>query len=101
MDYISRAEHDEYVKRMEGEHKRFNKRLEDVENTNNQALKIAVSVEKLATNMEHMAKEQESQGKRLERLEKAPSDKWNKLTQAIITAVASGLVGYFIGAIFK
>jgi hypothetical protein len=86
---------------MEGEHKRFNKRLEDVENTNNQALKIAVSVEKLAVNMEHMAEEQKSQGARLARLESAPSDKWNKLTQALITAVASGLVGYFIGAIFK
>ena len=100
-NYITRAEHNEYVKRMDDEHKNIKQRLTGVEKTNSEFLKIAVSVEKLATNMGYMAKEQKSQGERLERLEKAPADKWNHLAKSIIAAFASGLAGYIIASIFK
>ena len=54
---ITRAEHEEFRKRMEEEDKRQNKRLDNLEEN----AKLLSSIEKLAANMEHMAKEQEKQ----------------------------------------
>ena len=85
---------------MEDEHHRISKRLEDVEKIADQILKITISVDRLATNTESMTKEIKKQGERLERLEKEPADKWNNFVKVIISAVASGLIGYVIGIIF-
>ena len=65
-DYIIRAEHNEYVKRMEDEHHRMNRRIGLLEEEVRQISQIASSVEKLAVNMENMLKEQQEQGERLE-----------------------------------
>lgn len=87
-DCISRAEHDEFCKRMEEEHRRQNHRIEILEENVRQISSIAVSVEKLATNMEGMLKEQERQGERLDKLEKEPGDTWQHIkVKALDTAV--------------
>ena len=57
---------------------------------------LTTSVEKLATNIEGMVKEQEKQGKRLEVLESRDGEMWRKVVGYIITAV----VGIIIGFIF-
>lgn len=85
---ITRAEHDEFCKRMEEEHRRQNRRIELLEENVREMNSIAVSVEKLATNMEGMLKEQERQGERLDKLEKEPGDTWQRIkTKALDTAV--------------
>ena len=58
---------------------------------------LATSVEKLATNMEGMVKEQERQGKRLEALEGRDGEMWRKIVGYIITAV----IGIILGFIFR
>lgn len=94
---ISRAEHEEFCKRMESEDKRQNRRIELLEESVRQISSLTLSVEKLASNMENMLKEQGKQGKRLEALENRDGEKWRKVTGYVITAV----IGIIVGFIFK
>ena len=76
-EYITRAEHEEFVRRMEAEDHRSSKRLDVVEDNVSQIRDIATSVEKLATNMEHMCKEQEIIRFFVAGLIKSQKSKWN------------------------
>ena len=103
MEYIGRYEHDEFVKRMEEEHTRQNKRIATVEEALKQQNKIALSVEKMAINMELMLKEQKKQGEELEELKNAPIKKWNTVITAILSAIGgalgTGLIAVIINTI--
>ena len=68
-DCIERAEHEEFAKRIDAENTRQNRRIEALEQSVDRFGRIASSVERLATNMEGMLKEQERQGERLDKLE--------------------------------
>ena len=68
-DVITRAEHEEFKKRIEDENHRQNKRIEVLEKITQQINSLTVSVEKLAQSIELMVSEQKQQGKRLETLE--------------------------------
>lgn len=94
---LTRAEHNEFAKRMEDEHTRQNKRITELEKVVGENNKLLVSVERLALSMETMQKEQEDQGNRLEKLEDRDGEKWRKL----IGYVISGVVGILIGFLFK
>lgn len=91
---ITRAEHEEFKRRLEDENERQNKRLTLLEDTLKQNQALTVSVERLASNMESMLKEQEKQGKRLEALEGRDGENWRKLTSYIVTAVVGILIGF-------
>ena len=91
MEYIGRYEHDEFVKRMEEEHARQNKRISNLEVAFETQNKLALSVEKMAINMESMLKEQQKQGERLEELEKVPVKNWNVVKSSILSAIGGAL----------
>lgn len=74
-------------------------RMSDVEEAVQAQVSLARSVDKLATNMEYMCKEQVSQGKRLERLEQAPAEDFKHYKRAIVTAMTGTLIGAVIGAL--
>ena len=74
-------------------------RMDDVEKAVSAQVSLARSVDKLATNMEYMCKEQVSQGKRLERLEQAPAEDFKHYKRAIVTTLAGTLIGAVIGAL--
>ena len=74
-------------------------RMDDVEKAVAAQVSLARSVDKLATNMEYMCKEQASQGKRLERLEQAPAEDFKHYKRAVVTAVTGTLIGAILGAI--
>lgn len=93
---ITRAEHEEFVKRMEDEDHRQNRRIEILEKSVQQFTSLTASVEKLALNMENMLKEQEAQGNRLEALEDRDGEKW----RAMISYVGTTVIGILIGYIF-
>ena len=101
MDYIGRGEHDEFVKRMEEEHTRQNKRIGAMEKALEQQNKLATSVEKMATNMEHMLEEQKRQGKKLEELEKVPMKNWNTVKTAILSAIGGAIGTGIIASLIK
>ena len=92
---ITRAEHEEFRRRLEEENRRQDKRIELLEHTVQQISDLTTSVEKLAVSMEGMLREQEKQGKRLETLEDRDGAMWRK----VVAYGATALVGIFIGYI--
>lgn len=94
---ITRAEHEEFRRRIEEENKRQDKRIEILEEKAKRIEGLNSSIEKLALNMENMLKEQLKQGKRLEVLEGRDGEMWRKVVSYAITAI----VGIVIGFLFK
>lgn len=91
---ISRAEHEEFAKRIEEENHRQNRRIEILEKNMQQLAALTSSVEKLAYSIEGMVKEQESQGNRLEKLESKDGEKWRSVSSYVITIIIGLVLGY-------
>ena len=98
-DYISRTEHNEFTARIDAENKRQNHRIEVIEREVKEIIRLNLSIEKMTTNIEQMTKEMAKQGERLEKLEKLPSQKWDKLISGIIGAIAAAIGGGLLWAI--
>ena len=96
---ISRAEHEEFAKRIDAQEKRQDKRLEMLENTVREIGALTLSVQRLAQSLESMVKEQERQGRRLQALEDRDGEKWRKLMGYIATALTSGAVTLLLSQI--
>ena len=90
---ITRAEHEEFRRRLEEENRRQDKRLELLETSVQKIGALTTSVEKLALSIESMVKEQERQGSRLEMLESRDGEMWRKVVWYVVAAVAGILVG--------
>ena len=99
MDYLTRVEHEEFAKRMEDEHNRQNHRISEMEENFRQIQALTLSIEKMALNVENMAKELKRQGDHIEKLEEAPSHNWNKLKDGIIGAIAAAIGGGLVLAV--
>ena len=91
MDYIGRGEHEEFVKRMEEEHKRQNKRITAVEIALEHQNELTLSIKKMAINMEHMLEEQKRQGEEIKELKEAPVKSWNTVKTAILSAIGGAI----------
>ena len=91
---ITRAEHEEFAKRIDEWEKRQDKRLELLEENVREIGALTTSVEKLAQSVENMAKEQTRQGERLEAIESRDGEKWRKLMGYIVSALAAGVIGF-------
>lgn len=94
---ITRAEHEEFCKRIDAENNRQNKRIELLEERTEQFTDIAISVKELALSVKQMAETQKSQGEKLEKLEERDGEMWRKVVGYIVTAI----VGIVIGFVFK
>ncbi len=95
-DVISRKEHEEFVRRMEDEHKRVNHRLSDLEDTVRQIGELTASVEKLAVSVESMAKSQTKQETRLEKLEGRDGKMWRKVSGYVITTLVGAILTFVL-----
>ena len=93
-DPITRAEHEEFRRRIEEENKRQDRRLELLEHTVQQISDLTTSVKKLAVSMEGMLREQEKQGTRLETLEDRDGEMWRKIIGYAATAAVGIIIGY-------
>lgn len=93
---ISRGEHLEFVRRMEEEHGRINKRLELLEENVEKLHTLNVSIERLAINMESMVKEQQMQGQRLQVLENRDGEMWRKAVGYAVTTIIGIIIGYIV-----
>ena len=96
---ITRAEHEEFRRRMEDEHKRMNHRLGDLEETVRQIGELTASVQSLAQSVEQMAQSQSRQETRLEELESRDGEMWRKVVGYVLTAVISVTVGFIFSQI--
>ncbi len=93
-DAITRAEHEEFRKRLEEQNQRQDKRISLLEESVREMGALTTSVERLAVSMESMVKEQEKQGKRLEVLEGRDGEMWRKVVGYIATAVIGIILGF-------
>lgn len=107
-EYITRKEHDEFVRRMESENGRLwdendrqNHRIDDLEDSTKQIQSIISSVERLAMSVDNMAKELGKQGERLEALEEVPGKNWDTLKMGILSAVAAAIGGGLVAAVIN
>lgn len=91
---ITRAEHEEFKKRIEEENHRQNRRIELLEKSVQNINDLAMSVRELATNMKNMSEELRSQGEKLETLEGRDGEMWRKAVGYILTAVIGIVVGF-------
>ena len=74
-------------------------RVEACEGEKDVIREIALSVNKLAVNMEHMLTEQKEQGKRLTALERAPAEGYSRLKDTALRSIVSTVLGVLVGAI--
>lgn len=95
-EYLTINEHKEFCKRMEEEDERQNHRLSAMEETLNKLLNMSASVERLATNMEYMCKEQVKQGERLDTLESRDGEMWRTMISHILVLIVGGVVGFML-----
>lgn len=91
---ITRAEHEEFRRRLEEGNQRQDRRITLLEESQRRLESMSTSIEKLAINMENMCKEQQRQGSRLEILEGKDGKMWRKVVEYAITAAVGICVGY-------
>ena len=95
--YVTQNEFNLATKRIDEENKRQNERLQSLETNYAIVNQLSVHMERLASNMEAMAKELARQGTKLDDLEMKPSKRWD----LIVTSIITGLAGAFIGLLIK
>lgn len=91
---ITRAEHEEFKRRLEEENSRQDRRIALLEESVSKMGALSTSVEKLALSMESMVREQEKQGKRLETLESCDGEMWRKAVGYVLTAILGIVIGF-------
>ena len=69
----------------------------DVRSTN----QIAISVEKLATEMKAMREDEQKMDNRLKQLEEKPAKNWDKVISTTIGTIVGAVIGAFISLILK
>ena len=91
---ITRAEHEEFRRRLEEENRRQDKRIELLEENTKRIETLNGAIGKLAANMEGMLKEQLRQGQRLELLESRDGELWRKEGSYAVTAIVGIVIGF-------
>lgn len=93
---LTRAEHNEFAKRMEDEHNRQNKRISDLEKDVDQYSKLIVSIEKIATNVENLQKQYVSLSDDVESIKNRDGDNWRKMLWFVGTTVVGIIIGFLL-----
>lgn len=93
---LTRAEHNEFAKRMEDEHNRQNKRISNLENSFEQNSKLIVSIEKIATNVENLQKQYVSLSDDVESIKNRDGDNWRKMLWFVGTTVLGIIIGFLL-----
>lgn len=96
-EYISRAEHEEFCKRLEDEDHRQNRRIEELEKTSEEIHTMSKSLVVMCEKMTSMNNSIDTLNGKVTILESRDGEMWRKVTGYIITAI----VGILIGYIFK
>lgn len=94
---ISRAEHEEFCKRMEEEDKRQNARIQSLEKQTETITELAISVKELAASVKQLAESEKKHDDKLEELSNRDGERWRNVVGYVITVI----VGIVIGFIFK
>lgn len=96
-EFVTLEVHNEFVKRIDAEDSRQNKRIEIIEAKQAQISELVASVKVLAANVENIAKEINKQSQRLDEIEGIPKKRWETIVACIIT----GLLGAVLTAVIS
>lgn len=108
---LTRAEHEEFARRMTAENKRLedendrqNKRIEQLENTVNQIVvqqltALTGTIQALKTSVDATIKEQAAIGERVKKLEDKDGDMWRTAVKCVFSALLGGLVVFILSKI--
>ena len=108
---LTRAEHEEFARRMTAENKRLedentrqNRRLEQLENTVNQIVvqqltTLTGTIQALKTSVDNTIKEQAAIGERVKKLEDKDGDMWRTAVKYVLSAVLGGVVVFIMSRI--
>lgn len=91
---ITRAEHEEFCKRVEAEDRRQDKRLEILEEQTKQFIDLVLSVRELAQSVKQLAETQKVQGEKLDELENRDGEMWRRVSGYVIISIIGLVVGY-------
>ncbi len=94
--YVTQNEFNLATKRIDEENKRQNERLQSLETNYVVVNQLSIHMERLASNMEAMAKELARQGTKLNDLEMKPSKRWDLLITTIISVIVGAVVGMML-----
>ena len=100
-DFVTRAVHDEFAKRIDEENDRQNHRLTVLENGQAQIGELVSSVKVLAVNMDTMSKELSKQGDRLSEIEGKPAKRWETIVACILIGIVGFLLNMALNGLFK
>ena len=96
---------DEEIIRTLAEHGQYMKsnahRIDDLEEAQKELRDLVRSVDKLAQSTQTMAAELERQGKQIDALESSKSESVKYWIRTILTAAATGFIGYLLAMILK
>ena len=85
--------------RNENDIKSLKHRVANCESENETIRSLALSVNQLAVNMEHMLREQKEQGQRLTALEKEPIEGYRSFKNTVMHCLVSTVLGALLGAV--
>lgn len=100
-DFVTRAVHEEFAKRIDEENDRQNHRISILETGQAQIADLVASVKVLAVNMETMSKELSKQGDRLAEIEGKPAKRWETVVACIITGILGFVLNMMLSGVFK
>lgn len=86
---ITRAEHEEFCKRIDAENKRQNQRIKSLEAQAKQFTDLALSVKELTQSIKQNTETQKEQGEILNRLQNRDGKMWRKVIGYVLTAIIS------------
>lgn len=107
-NFLTRAEHEEFARRMtaengrlEDENNRQNKRIEQLENTVNQIVvqqltALTGTIQALKTSVDTTIREQAAIGERVKKLEDKDGDMWRTAVKYVLSAVVGGVVVFML-----
>lgn len=98
--YLELEVHKEFAKRMEEEHARQNKRIDELETEVKETRSLAMSIERLTMSVKAMVDVQKEQGERLETLEHRDGEMWRKVIGYVVTTVVGLAIGLIWTTIF-
>lgn len=74
-------------------------RIKDLEEQNKNLQSLTISVNKLAQSIKFQSKQLEEQSEKIDKIEQSKRESWKYWVRLILGAVATGLVGYYLGFI--
>ena len=96
-NFVERGVFEEYQKRLEDQRKRWDKRLDLLENNYQQIHALTASIEKLTVSVQNMAQAQAEYGERLKAIENRDGEMWRKIVGYALTAGA----GFLLAALLR